>query len=186
MKHLLKQISLLLLILFIYSHDIKAQSNTNAPKAETENWILGKLSKYTPNEYTVYVGYDPKWENYPVSKMAYAKSQMKYRNYFYSFDSYNLIVQYEIVFTTTSISKYKVVIPIYDIQNTSYYNGKLNISTNKNVVIEYNITDNTQHASSWFSTEFDSYSEPDICERMNKALIHLKKFYKKPISKELF
>ena len=43
----------------------------------------GNLSKYTPNEYTVYVGYDPKWENYPVSKMAYAKSQLKYRNYFY-------------------------------------------------------------------------------------------------------
>ena len=54
----------------------------------------------------------------------------------------------------------------------------------ENTLVKYDLKDNAKSVTSVFITEFDFYSETDLSNRFKKAFLHLKKFYKKPISTE--
>ena len=149
---------------------------SKASKSQTENWLLEKLNANTPkksydNMYYSVSGVDSLFPSYN-------------QNYYYSFDNYSLIVEYEQ--KRGKITKYKIKIPIYDIDSVYEYEGDFWITTKKGTLVTYNLTDNTKRVGDSFRTNFDTTSETELCERLHKALIHLKKFYKKPISTEPF
>jgi hypothetical protein len=83
-------------------------------------------------------------------------------------------------------TKYRINIPIYDIVRVYGYKGGFWITTKKETIIEYNLTENTKEVNGAFTTDFNINSETELCKRLHKAFIHLKKFYKKPVSKEAF
>ena len=153
--------------------------NSTASKSETENWILDKLRTNTPQKYYDNVGSIDGFYSMSPSLGWYNM------NYYYSFDTYNLIIQYEQE-RDKKITKYKIVIPIYDIDRVYDYKGDFWITTKKQTIIEYNLTDNTKRVAGAFTTDFNVYSETDLCKRLHKAFLHLKKFYKKPTSNEPF
>ena len=153
--------------------------NSTATKAETENWILEKLRTNTPKKYYEIVGSIDGY--YPTIP----SSGWYNMNYSYLFDNTNLIIEYEQE-RGKKTEKYRIKIPIYDIDKVYDYRGELWITTKKETIIQYNLTDNTKRVQDYFSTDFNVSSETELCERIQKAFLHLKKFYKKPTSTEPF
>jgi predicted RNA-binding Zn-ribbon protein involved in translation (DUF1610 family) len=153
--------------------------NSTASKSETESWILEKLNANTPKRYYDNVGSIDGFYSITPSSGWYNK------NYHYSFDSYNLVVEYEQE-RNDKTTQYRIKIPIYDIDRAYDYKGDFWITTKKETIIVYNLTENTKSVTGAFTTDFNIYSETELCKRLHKAFLHLKKFYKKPISKEAF
>jgi hypothetical protein len=83
---------------------------------------------------------------------------------------------------STCISK----IPIYDISNVSTGTASLGINTNKETVINWCEGNKNDYVGRYFSMGFSYDAETDLEQRFNRAFLHLKKFYKKPISTETF
>ncbi len=159
--------------------DEEEVDNSTASKSETESWILEKLKSNTPQKYYDNTG------SINGFYSSLASSGWYNMNYYYSFYSYNLIVQYEQE-RDKIVTRYKVVIPIYDIDRVYDYKGDFWITTKKQTIVEYNLSDNTKRVKDAFTTDFNVYSETDLCKRLHKAFLHLKKFYKKPVSTEPF
>jgi curved DNA-binding protein CbpA len=158
------------------SSKIENDENT-ATKIETENWILQKLNANTPSKY--YVSLNSGYNDLTPISGFYRK------NFTYEFTKYNLVIKYQE--EKDSETKYfKSEIPIYDIDRVYYHTGSLWITTIKQTIIENNYQTNKRNVSGSFYTDFENNSETDIIERLSTAFIHLKKFYKKPISNEPF
>lgn len=155
-------------------------SESNATKYETETWILEKLRKYTPERYYDNVSSGYRYSYYGNSSGWY------YQNYRFSFDSYNLVIEYEIEYSSSSVRKYQVKIPIYDIDRVYGYTRKLCFTTKNKTMNKYDFKEGENLVNDYFSTEFKLNAETDLSERLHKAFIHLKKFYKKPVSSEKF
>lgn len=161
-----------------YEEEDEVDKST-ASKSDTEVWILQKLNENTPKRYYDNAGtIDGFYSTIPISGWYNM-------NYNYSFDTHNLVISYEEE-NKKKITKYKVLIPIYDIYRVYEYGGELWITTKKETIIEYNESDNSKRVQSAFNNNFDVYSETDLCKRLHKAFLHLKKFYKKPVSSEPF
>src|SRR5690606_7489796 len=147
-------------------------------KDETENWILEKLRSNTPKS---------------TSQPWGGGQGLVYINYDYSFDDYNLIIKYETMHYKNkggigdgsayhNPTKYKIVIPIYDIDRVYEQEVIMNesflpksseprffIKTKKETIIEYNETSKTKRVTNKVTTDFNVKSETDICNRLNKA-----------------
>ena len=153
--------------------------NSTASKSETESWILEKLKTNTPQKYYDSMRlFDDLYSLTPLSGWYNM-------NYNYSFDNYNLIIHFERELDK-NITRYKIVIPIYDIYRVYEYEGDLWITTNNKTIVDHNLSKNTKTVTTVFTTDFNVHSETDLCKRLHKAFLHLKKFYKKPISTEPF
>lgn len=161
--------------------DVIEIDNSKASKAETEKWILEKLNTNTPKKYFIRNDDNPYEIDGPFSRKG---TGIYFMNYYYSFDNYNLIIEYEKDFL--GIKKHKIKIPIYDIGRIYDYKSTLWIGTRKETIIDYEITENTKSVTDIFYTQFNVSAETDLCERIHKAFLHLKKFYKKPQSTEAF
>lgn len=157
-------------------NDVEEETKSTASKTETEAWILEKLGINTPKSYYKINDYSDLMKGFTVSYYN--------MNYQYSFDRYNLIVKYEEK-KDAKVTRYKIVVPIYAIERVYFYKG-LVISTNNDFIVVYDETNNTKRIASIFSTDFDVLSEADLVKRLNKAFLHLKNFYNKPISTEPF
>jgi len=157
--------------------------NSTASKSQTENWILVKLRTNTPKRY--YDNYTSKNNMIPLEERR--PTGWYNMNYYYTFDNNNLIVEYEKEEENGGkMTKYKIKIPIYDIDMVFESKGDFFISTKKSTITYYNLTDNRKFVSGSFFTNLNTYSETDLCKRLSKAFIHLKKFYRKPPATEPF
>lgn len=185
-----------LVIFFIHLNSYS--QNNNATKSETESWILVKLKTNTPYNYfeTKYFG-------------TASKSGSNFSGFKYSFDEYNLNISFEEELTdeyeeyyedgvfkkNKIIKKHNVSIPIYDIISVYEYDGYLGIHTDKetisNLIIPSyeKLSKSTPSISNFVNSTFlvkFNFSQPDLAKRLQKAFLHLKKFYKKQEAKELF
>lgn len=151
--------------------------NSKASKAETEKWILEKLNTNTPKKY--FKRLDDSYS--PHSLVPQGHYVM---NYSYSFDDYNLIIEFEEIIGEKT--NHKIKIPIYDIIEAYDFQGQFWIVTKKETIVDYNLTYNTKSVTDSFTTYFDVSSETELCTRINKAFLHLKKFYKRQKSSETF
>ena len=153
-------------------------SNSNATKSETENWILEKLNKYTPSRY-----YFPPL--FTSKKFFGGTEGSYYKNFRFSFDRYNITVTYEVEYSNETL-KSKQTIPIYDINRIYAIDDKIVFSSKNETMFHANLSKNKREVDDYFSFVYENNAEVDLCERLHKAFIHLKKFYKKPMSSEPF
>lgn len=147
-------------------------------KEATEKWILEKLNRYNISSTSKHPILDNNWTSYD--------------GYSFSFNQYYLVVKYSGKayngYSYKNDTKYTCIekIPIYDITSVSTSGTSLLISTNKKTIIRWCEGYKNDYVSGLFSLGFSSNSETDLEERLNKAFMHLKKFYKKPQSTETF
>lgn len=146
---------------------------SNATKSETESWILEKLNKYS-KEYS----WCPDFSD-PFALQTKCKT---YGSYIFGFEGDYFVIEY----TKDKTQKLKTKIPIYDISYLIGSYSKLSISTNSKSMIDITLAANKQEVDSYFILGFDCESETELVTRMETAFLHLKKFYKKPISTEKF
>jgi len=157
---------------------------SNATKNETIDWILSKLKLYTP-------------KNYFVPSIIDDGSTIK--DISYSFDDYYFIINYTSEHTSalkdhnnipvsvkTTNTKFQISIPIYGIEKIYSFEQKLIITTSNATMIKNDITNSQKRVNDYFSSNFEIDAETDLINRLQNAFFHLKKFYKKPVSKELF
>ena len=165
-------------IFFVQANAQQSSGSNNISKDDAESWILLKLNLYTPKEYYVSVQkYNPLTNAAPLG---YSRKNLNY-----SFDTYNLVIAFQIE-RQGKITNHKYIIPIYDINRVYESNSKLWITTNTETIASIDLSDNSKYVTTAFSTDFNTNSEIEICTRLNKALLYLKKYYKKPQSNELF
>lgn len=159
-------------------------NNNTVSKSETEQWILSKLRDYAPVSYSV-----------PIDKKnTYLGTAWIVKDITFSFDDYNLVINYSHAqpnrFSVKDYNEskvfYKVSIPLYAIARVFSVDYDLGFSTNKDVIIEENLTEMKKYATSWTFVPFNSSSETDLVKRLEKAFLHLKKFYSKPKNNEPF
>jgi len=158
--------------------------NQSASKSDTEEWILSKLRSYAPESYDV-----------PIDrKNSYSGTAWIVKDISFSFDDYNLEINYSHAqpnrFGVNNYNEdkvfYKVSIPLYAVTRVYSVSNDLWFSTNENVIIEENVTKAKKSTTSWTSVPFYPSSETDLVKRLEKAILHLKKFYSKPKNKEIF
>jgi hypothetical protein len=160
------------------------KDNSTASQYETEQWILSKLRGYAPKSYDVPI--DREHTSYGVAWIV--------KDISFSFDTYNLVINYSHTqpsrfgFNNTEESKihYKVTILIYAIKRIFSVNNDLGFNTDGSVIIEENTTEIKKSVTSYAFVPFNASSETDLVKRLEKAFLHLKKFYTKPDNKELF
>ncbi|MEI2709287.1 MAG: hypothetical protein V9E96_09775 [Chitinophagaceae bacterium] len=193
----MRSILIFVLIIFFCFNNSYSQNNNNATKSETESWILEKLKLNTPMRY-----FESKY--YGTT----SKNGSNYSGFKYSFGEYYLNINFEeesteeyeyfedgIYKQAKMIKKHLISIPIYDIASVFEYNGYLGIHTNKETINNLIIPSHeklfttmpsiSDFVNSTFTVKFN-FSQTDLAKRLQKAFLHLKKFYKKPQSKELF
>lgn len=162
----------------------KKKDNSTASQYETEQWILSKLRSYAPNSYDVPID----------TKKTYLGTAWIVKDITFSFDDYNLVINYSHAqpnrFGVENYNEskvfYKVSIPIYAIQQVFSVDNNLGFGTGDNVIIEENLTEGKKSVTLMTFVPFQASSETDLVKRLGKAFLHLKKFYTKPDSKELF
>ncbi|MEY2923197.1 MAG: hypothetical protein RL108_1823 [Bacteroidota bacterium] len=157
------------------------KDNSNASKYDTETWILEKLNTITPKNYTL---------NTPKLGSEYSLIpeyiETNYFNYNYYFDSYSLNITYQEQSSNGKVSVMKISIPIFDIDYIDIQGQFLSISTHKDSIKKFDISRNEKTVTSYFQTAYKSNQETDILVRLKQAFLHLKKFYKKPVTNEPF
>jgi hypothetical protein len=84
--------------------------------------------------------------------------------------------------TVTENKNYKINIPIKKIESIYFdedkdYKGNcdFSITTKKNEMTKYNLSNNDKNYLSYFSFQFDCSQEENISRRLNDALFHIKK-----------
>lgn len=170
----------------ITSSNPKSQSTTNATKvevddsratkSETEEWVLEKFRKYTPSRY---------YYNTSIVGMPSFGSGTYLKNFAFYFDEHNFIIEYEEEYSNRT-EKLKQIVPIYDILEIYDYIEKIVFTTRSETMTDFNVTDNKRKTEDYFSMKFEIKAETELCNRIHKAFLHLKKFYKRPASNEPF
>ena len=178
-----KKIIFLLNFALLVVLDLNAQT-----KLETEKWLVNKLNKYSAGYYADV----PK--NYGAVERRYQD------NYSFSISSTFLVIQFNEYYAyreTTYRWKKKIMIPINGIAK---FNKKSEIYSDVKNCLElilyknriYIESDNNKNKSinyiaDSYTIPFNFELEDNLVVRMNKALIHLKKFYPRPtMPKETF
>lgn len=181
---------------------------------ESKQWLLSKLNRYIiehnyhsePSTFTFptksrYYNYyfiivDNNLEvTYNVEFSEIVVDDETKNRYRYSDLSDDTVKRLAGKMTATGNKKYKIIIPIKKIDNISFdedkdYNGNcdFSISTKRNEMINYNLSNNDKNYSSYFSFEFDCSQEENLGKRLNDALFHIKKLIPKtnPSKNETF
>lgn len=157
------------------------KDNSNASKYETETWILEKLNTITPKNYTLNT---PKLgSEYSLIPEYY---ETNYFNYNYYFDLHSLNITYQEQSSDGKLFGMKISIPIFDIDKIDLEGQFIAIRTHKDSIKKFDISRNKKTVTSSFRTAFKSDQETDIIVRLKQAFLHLKKFYKKPVTNEPF
>ncbi len=189
MKRIYSVIAFLLLIQAFFLNYTYAQSDvrseSNATRQETEKWILEKLNKYTE-------------EHYNSFRVGTPLVSYLYKNYYYRFDNYNLIVTFDNITRgdingklTQVEQKTECKIPIYHLERLSDYNSKLSFYTNDTDITEttisFKLNETENRVTDYFGVNFKFDAEKDLFNRIVKAFQHLHQFYEKPpVKKEQF
>lgn len=172
----IKIIALLVVISFTF-FSAKSQSNLKS-KSETENWLLSKFNKYSlPFSITTTLPNNP-----------YATPIKTIINKIYFNEHYLVIIEtFECTNETRPESERKIItkIPIADINEISAYQSSLSFDTKKETIIEKRGAE-TETVKKYASFGFKYDSETDLIERVKKAFINLKRFYKMPKNDEAF
>lgn len=157
------------------------KDNSNASKYDTETWILEKLNTITPKNYTLNT---PKLG--PEYSLIPEYYETNYFNYNYYFDSHSLNITYQEQSSDGKLFGMKISIPIFDIDKIDLEGQFIAIRTHKDSIKKFDISRNKKTVTSTFRTAFKSDQETDIIVRLKQAFLHLKKFYKKPVTNEPF
>lgn len=168
---------------------------------ESTQWILLKLNRYV-KEY-IYNS-EPSMLSFPTKSRYYnyyftisdnnlivtysvefseivvdEKTKNMYRDSNYSDDTIKRLAG---KMTVTESTNFKIVIPMKKIENMYFdehknYKGNcdFSLSTTKNEMINYNLSNNNKSYSSNFSFEFDCSQEENLGKRLNDAFFHIKK-----------
>lgn len=188
-----KKLRLILLFALLIFSTINSNSQTknNATKDETESWILQKLKSNTPYTYfeSEYFG-------------SGSKNGSSFSGFKYSFDEFYLTIKFDeertkdnqyyddgLIKRGKTIRSHTVKIPIFDILNVVEWEGRLIISTSKNTISNFVFPGDDNAYSDFVSSSFMvkfNFSQTDLAKRLKTAFLHLKKFYKKPKSEEIF
>ena len=168
---------------------------------ESKQWLLSKLNKYIIEQIhysepsTVTFSTKSRYYNYyytildnnlvityngEFSEIVVDEETKKlYRNSDLSDDTVKRLAG---KMTVTANKNFKIIIPIKKIESIYFdedkdYNGNcdFSISTKKNEITEYNLTNNDKNYSSYFSFEFDCSKEENLGKRLNEAFFHIKK-----------
>lgn len=152
------------------------QQESTASKAETEKWLLAKLNAYCKERTGSSSGL----------LIGGPKTYWTYKYEYYTFEDYYLIFD-EIAESEGKIfSRERVRIPIYDIESLNESASELTIRTNNETISETNISTGKKQVTSIVFVGFVWRAETDLAMRMERAFMHLKKFYSKPPNKEPF
>lgn len=172
---------------------------------ESKQWLISKLNKYITekNHYS-----EPSTVTFPTKSRYYnyyfaisdnnlvitynaefseivldEETKKLYRNTDLSDD---MVKRLAGKMTITGNKKIKIIIPIKKIETIYFdedkdYKGNcdFSISTKKNEMINYNLTNNDKNYSSYFSFQFDCSQEENLGKRLNDALFHIKKLIPK-------
>lgn len=159
------------------SEGYNSVNETLPSKEETEKWILSKFESYSlPFSLNNSISYS----NIVITTSI---------NQIY-FDEYYLIIieTFESTNETRPESERKIVtkIPVADINEiSSYKNSSLFFTTNKKtILIKHGLKNQTVSETASFG--FKSDTETDLIDRIKKAFLNLKRFYKMPKNNETF
>jgi len=139
-----------------------------ASKEKTEEWILTKLSMYTPKAIRERPAGVIWWDT--VSGHVQKAHEYQLRNGF-------LVVSYQSVYSSKRSVSNKVMIPVMDISRVYSSHGKLYITTRHPSIIDDNLSDRYTLNSSVFSVQFDTGKEMMLVRNLSEAIHTLQRFY---------
>lgn len=194
--------------------DKVTETENKATLSESKKWLLSKLNKFiTENVHysepsTVTFTTKSRYYNYyftisdnnlvitynaDYSEIIIDEETRKlYRNSNLSDDTVKRLAG---KMTVTSNKNFKIIIPLKKIERIYFdedkdYKGNcdFSISTKKNEITNYNLTDNDKSYTSYFIFQFDCSQEEDLGKRLNEAFLHIKKLIPQtnPVNNEPF
>lgn len=170
---------ILAILLVVSVNTISGQNQSNLKsKSETENWLLSKFNKYSlPYILTT-----------SIPNIRYSTTIKTTINKIYFNTHYLVILEtFEGNDETRPESERKVItkIPIADISKITEFQNSILFHTKKKTIIEKR-GEEAETVQNYSSFGFKFNSETDLIDRVNKAFINLKRFYKMPINDEAF
>jgi len=153
----------------------------NTTKDETQNWILDKFNKYSKENTN-------RISEFGGTASLSNSTWITYFNYRFEFigDYFKVTYDYARSQYQDTVKNEITKILIFDFKKLYSKYGEISIFNNDNTIIDLDPKTEAQRVSSVFSIGFNTDAETDLPQRIEKAFIHLKQFYSKPISTEPF